>query len=159
MVYSIRPYEESDRPWARALLSDRWGSVRIVTRGSIHQADRLPGFVAEGAGRRLGLLTYCIESDACEVVSLDSLKEGQGIGRALLQAVEEFARRSGCRRLWLITTNDNRRVIEFYQRQGFTVAAIHRGAITQSRQLKPEIPMHNPEGVPIEDEWEFERWL
>jgi GNAT superfamily N-acetyltransferase len=159
MEYSIRTYEESDRHWARALLYDRWGSARIVTRGRIHQADRLPGFVAEGEGQKLGLLTYSVDDKSCEVISLDSLVQGQGVAHALLEAVEAIAREKGCKRLWLITTNDNHRAIEFYQRQGFTIAAIHHGAIARARQLKPEIPSHGQNGVPIHDEWEFERWL
>jgi hypothetical protein len=45
--------------------------------------------------------------------------------------------------------------MEFYQRRGLEVAAIHRGAVEVSRQLKPQIPRHGIGGVPIRDEIEL----
>jgi hypothetical protein len=38
------------------------------------------------------------------------------------------------------------------------LAAVHRGAISESRKLKPEIPRFGVGGRPIDDEIEFE-WL
>lgn len=145
-----------DALWASALLAERWGSADIVTRGRIHRADRLPGFIARRDGVPLGLVTYRLDGAECEVVSLDSLAEGQGIGSALLKAVESAARAGGARRLWLVTTNDNLRAVEFYRRRGYRVAAVHRGAVVQSRRLKPSIPRIGANGIPIEDEIEME---
>lgn len=156
MEFIIRPLWESEREWAIALLRGRWGSAEIVTRGKIHQADALPGLVAECEGERYGLLTYNIESEECELVSLDSLVAGQGVASALLKAVQSEARQAGCKRLGLITTNDNTDAIDFYLRRGFSLAAVHRGAVNHSRRQKPEIPSHNADGIAIEDEWEFE---
>lgn len=45
--------------------------------------------------------------------------EGQGVGRALLQAAEEWARAAGWRRLTLSVFSDNRRAKEVYARQGW----------------------------------------
>ena len=159
MELTIRHRLESDREWAAALLRERWGSAQIVTRGRIHQADGLPALLAETGGKRCGLLTYHIASDECEVVSLDSLIEQQGLASALLEAIQRVAQRAGCRRLWLITTNDNTPAIDFYQRRGFSLVAVHQGAVVESRRLKSEIPTHNVDGIAIEDEWEFEREL
>jgi hypothetical protein len=39
---------------------------------------------------------------------------------------------------------------------GMRLAAVHCGAVQQSRLLKPEIPLTGLNGVPIEDEIEFE---
>ena len=83
----------------------------------------------------------------------------QGIGRRLLEAAEEVGRGLGCRRLWLVTTNDNRPALAFYQAVGWRQCAIHRGAITESRRLKPQIPRTGHAGIPIEDEIEFERLI
>ena len=66
------------------------------------------------------------------------------------------AARAGCRRLWLITTNDNTPAINFYRHLGFSLVAIHEGAVNLSRRLKPEIPETGVGGVPIRDELEFE---
>src|ERR671933_246460 len=76
-------------------------------------ADReLPGFVAFLDGQRVGLASYAVRGDECELVTMQSLREGRGVGRALLDAVRDAAVKAGCTRLWLITTNDNVRALE-----------------------------------------------
>ena len=155
----VQALEGTDRDWAAVLLCERWGSVRIISRGQIHEADQLPGFVVWSGDERLGLLTYKIEGPGCEIVSLDSLSEKIGVGTALLQAVREEAIFSGCRRLWLVTTNDNAPAIDFYQSHGFTLAAVHKDAVTRARELKPEIPQLGYGGIPLRDEFEFEMRL
>jgi DNA-3-methyladenine glycosylase I len=155
----VRSIKTSDRVWVAKLLAERWGSTEIVTRGRVHHADELPGYLAEIDRKLSGLLTYSIVASECEIVSLDSLHEGRGVGSALLHAVEEMALSHAFTRLWLITTNDNSHAIDFYQRRGFMLSAIHKDAIAQARVLKPEIPTHNLDGTPILDEWEFERKL
>lgn len=159
MKLKIRPLEAADQDWITELLTSRWGSCKIVTRGRVHQANALPGFIAERKGQSIGLLTYFIDEEQCEIISLDSLQERSGVGSALLREVEDAARHSNCTRLWLITTNDNFRAMNFYQKRGFTLRAVHKGAVNYARKLKPEIPSTSPEGVPLEDEWEFERFL
>jgi ribosomal protein S18 acetylase RimI-like enzyme len=155
MSFEIRALAESDREWVHQLLQAHWGATVVVSRGRLHHADRLPGFIALRNGVSVGLLTFHIDGDQLEVVTLNSLEERQGIGTALLQAAQEAARAARCRRLWLITTNDNVRAREFYTRRGLAVAAIHRGAIDAARKLKPQIPQRGIGGVPIRDEIEF----
>ena len=103
-----------------------------------------------------GLVTFHIAGDACEIVTLDSLHPGQGIGTALIEAVKAAAGAAGCRRLWLITTNDNLHALGFYQKRGFRLVAVHPGAVDDSRKLKPEIPLIGNDGIPIRDEIELE---
>ncbi len=73
-----------------------------------------------------------------------------------MTAVQAIANDAACIRLWLVTTNDNRGAIEFYRAIGMRFVAIHRGAVSEARRLKPEIPELNEDGIPIEDEIEFE---
>jgi len=155
----VEALDDPRRPWAAALLARSWGETRVVSRGRIHQADRLAGFVALIDGQPAGLLTYHIEGAACEIVTLDSLLEKRGVGTALIEAAAGAARAAGCTRLWLITTNDNTPALRFYQRRGFVLAALHRGAVEQSRRLKPSIPLTGLDGIPIRDEIELERAL
>ncbi len=158
-TFHIRPIRAQDRQWVHGLLISHWGSVKIISRGREHSADKLPGFIAALCGRPVGLLTYHIARGACEIVTLDSLREGIGVGSALLHAMVDLARTVKCHRLWLITTNDNTGAIKFYQRRGFSVCAVHHGAVSGARKRKPQIPTHNQEGIPIEHEWELERIL
>jgi hypothetical protein len=68
--------------------------------------------------------------------------------------------RVGCRRPWLVTTNDNLDALRFYQRRGFRLAEPHDGAVDRSREtLKPSIPEVGEYGIPIRDELVLERAL
>jgi GNAT superfamily N-acetyltransferase len=144
------------RHWADELVRGRWGETRIVTRGRIHDTTALPGFVALKAGEPVGLTTFNIEGDRCEMVSLDSLHEGIGIGGALIEAVKDEARPAGCRKLWLITTNDNQKAVRFYRKLGFRLVAVHRNALDETRKLKPGLPLTGIDGIPLRDEIEME---
>ena len=109
-----------------------------------------PAFVAETAGGRLlGMLTYVPGQDwqQCEILTLHADQQWRGAGTALIEAAAQLARRQGCTRLWVITTNDNVDALRFYQRRGFCLVRVHRGAVDRSRAcLKPEIPPVAPTG-------------
>ncbi len=154
--FRIRPGREQDHDWILRLLNEHWGSARIVTRGIVHEADKLPAFLADLDNERVGLITYRIDGEQCEVILLNSLRESIGVGTALLDAVKDAAAKAGCKRLWLITTNDNLAAMRFYQRRGWALVAVHRGAIAESRRLKPTIPVVGIDGIPIRDEIELE---
>jgi ribosomal protein S18 acetylase RimI-like enzyme len=152
----IRPLADADREWVERLIVERWGEPIVVGRGRVWTPVELPGFAAFEDDRCVGLLTYEIEGDALEIVTIDALVEGQGIGTALLRAVEEVARAQGCRRLRLVTTNNNLRALLFYQRAGFRLVALVPGAVEESRKLKPSIPELDAAGLPIRDELHLE---
>jgi len=156
----IRALGEEDRAWALELQTASWRGPVVVRRGELVDLSGLPGFVALQDGERVGLLSYAVRRDECEVVSLQSLREGQGIGRALLDAVRAAALEAGCRRLWLVTTNDNMRALAVYQRWGMDIAAFRRDAITEARRsLKPSISERGASGIPIRHELELELLL
>jgi ribosomal protein S18 acetylase RimI-like enzyme len=137
-------------------VAEHWGAEVVVAHGTSYHAAELPGFVALQDGELAGLVTYHIEGDGCEVVTLDSLSEGQGIGTALIEAVKDAGHAAGCRRLWLITTNDNLHALGFYQKRGFRLVAVRPGAVDEARKLKPEIPWVGNDGILIRDEIELE---
>ena len=159
MQFTVRPITATDHDWVLEIVRG-WGADFIVSRGRKIFAAELPGFIAEDDyGTKVGLLTYEIIGDQCEVTTLDAFNKFSGIGTALLKKVTETARVQGCKRLWLITTNDNLDAVRFYQRRGMTIAAIHVGSIAHSRTLKPSIPEIGLHGIPIRDEIEFETML
>ena len=160
MTPTVRALGDEGREWARELLRERWGGEIVVAHGVVYEPATLPGLVLTDLGRdAVGLLTYTVEGDACEIVTIDALVEGRGYGSMLIEAVSGVARDAGCSRLWLITTNDNVRAMAFYRANGFDVVAIHEDALEISRRLKPSIPLVNEHGVPIRDEIEMERRL
>jgi ribosomal protein S18 acetylase RimI-like enzyme len=153
---TIRQIESTDSDWVRSFLVTHFGSNRVVSRGTMHEANELPGFIALHNGVPSAVLTYAHAGDELEVVTLHSAIRGAGLGSRLLEAARARACDLHCRRMWLITTNDNQPAIRFYERRGMRIAAIHRGAIAESRKLKPEISLTGIGGRPIEDEVEFE---
>ncbi len=155
-----RPLAHADRPWVLDFLRREWGSPVQVYRGRLHHTDQHPGFVALQGEQRVGLLTYRIDGDECEISTLKSLVEGVGAGSALIEAVRELAAAAGCRRLWVITTNDNAHAVRFYQRRGFALAALHRNAVDEARKtLKPDIPLVGIDDILLRDEIELEMLL
>jgi ribosomal protein S18 acetylase RimI-like enzyme len=152
----VRALAPNDRFWVERLIRERWGSDSVAAHGTLYRPAELRGFAALEDGNTVGLVTYEIDGHACEIVTIDSLTERRGVGSALVEAVAEAARAEGCSRLWLITTNDNLPARRFYEKRGFSLAAVHANAVAESRRLKPEIPLVGFAGVPIRDELELE---
>jgi GNAT superfamily N-acetyltransferase len=155
----IREREDRDRAAVERFLRERF-SARVARLGRLEDSLAQPALVAERDGELAGVLTYVVEGDSCEVLTLHAAERFHGVGTALLEAVEAVARRSGCSRLWLITTNDNVDALRFYQRRGFRLAALHAGAVDDSRErLKPELPRVGEHGIDLRDELELEMFL
>jgi GNAT superfamily N-acetyltransferase len=164
MTVQVRPRVASDDRIIRDMVGDSWGGTMVVSRGRLHDALLLPGFIATDGGRTVGVVTYRVHEGASpprgelemEVVTIDAAVRRRGIGSSLLKAAITQAMRENCRRVWLVTTNDNVVAQRFYTRNGMTLAAVHVGAMDRSRALKPGIPLHADDGTPIRDEWEYE---
>jgi ribosomal protein S18 acetylase RimI-like enzyme len=153
MSATVRPLMDGDRAWLSGFMTERWGAPLAAGSGRLHRLDDLPGFAAVAAdGAVAGVVTYLIEADVCEVVSIDSVVQGEGVGTALLGAACEAAAAAGCRRVRLITTNDNLDALRFYQRRGFALTELRAGAVDESRRMKPQIPLVGEYGIPIRDE-------
>lgn len=152
----IRPVVPGDRDWIRSLMGKQWGSVKVVTRGKILNVTECLGFVAQTEFEKVGLITYRFDNRECEIVTLNSLTQGQGIGTQLIEKVKREAKAAGCTRVRLITTNDNMRALYFYQKRGFVLKAVYPDALVESRKLKPEIPEMGMNGIPLRDEIELE---
>jgi ribosomal protein S18 acetylase RimI-like enzyme len=156
--FTIRKIQEQDKEWIRRLLRDHWAAEFVIVRGELFRPAGLPGFVAEIGAEKAGLITYRIDGGDCEIMTLDSLKEGRGIGGALIDAVKHAAAQAGCRRLRVVTTNDNLHALRFYQRKGFTLTELRPNAVEETRKRKP-VPLLGDDGIPIRDEIELEMGL
>ena len=153
----VRRVDHPAEEWIRELLRERWGGESVARLGRVLHPAALPGFVVVAdLIEPVGLLTYELADEQCEVVTIDSLREGIGVGSLLIDAAIHLARDVRCRRVWLITTNDNRRARSWYERHGFRLAETYPGAVARDRALKPSIPLVGQGGVPIADELEYE---
>lgn len=155
----VRQATAADHSRIVDLLARSWGSTKVIAHGVVYDAATLPALLAERRGRLAGLLTYAIDGDAFEVVSIDAVVRGAGVGTVLLAAAAEQAERAGLRRLWLITTNDNLDALRFYQRRGMRLVRVAPGAVDESRRIKPSIPLVGDFGIEMHDELTLEMRL
>ena len=176
----VRSSRRTDRPAIDRILTESWGEPRAAAHDRLYDLTTLPALVATravdppdraaatpdagatpdaaaapdaAAGERIvGVLTFDIQGDAIEVVSIDASPQWSGIGSTLLAAATDFGIAERLARLWLVTTNDNVDALRFYQRRGLRILAVHLDAVARSRMLKPSIPMIGAYGIPIRDE-------
>jgi ribosomal protein S18 acetylase RimI-like enzyme len=157
--FTIQSLSATRADWVRKKMIEDWGAEIIVVHGEVFHPAELPGFVAELDGEAVGLLTYRIEAGECEIMTLNAWQPGMGVGSALVEAARQAARWAGCRRLFLVTTNNNLHALRFYQKRDFFISAVRIDAIRASRLLKPGIPLVDDDGLPIRDEIELELFL
>ncbi len=158
LKYKIEEAQQADRDQLARFIETRWGSRVVVVSGNVYLPAELPALIARAEnGDWLGVLTYAVHPLDYEVITLDSLQPGVGIGSAQLESVCECARLSGSRSVRLVTTNDNLNALGFYQKHGFYLRAVRPGAVNEARRLKPEIPLTAENGIEIRDELELER--
>jgi N-acetylglutamate synthase-like GNAT family acetyltransferase len=157
--FQVREKTNEDMKWIVSYMKGNWGSEKIVTRNKIYDTKDIPGFIAVQNEKPVGIALYNIENNECEMILLESFIEKIGIGSTLIDYVKKVAMTKDCKRLWLITTNDNTHAIRFYQLREFSLVAIYRNALEESRKLKPEIPLKGIDGIPLKDEIELELLL
>ena len=155
---AVRPVHDGDRPTVEWLITQLWGASEVVVHDGAFYPAMLPGFIAEWAGRIIGLVTFEVRPASgtrpgvLEIVTINALNRHAGIGTMLIEAVRAEAKRRDCHEVILTTTNDNVDALRFYQRRGFRLAALRRGAVDRSRQVKPTIPRSGDYDIPLHDE-------
>lgn len=155
----VTELSDEDRLWVKERTELLFGGDFVVSRSEVHDPHKLPGFIATEGRERVGLITYHIVGEVCEIVTIDALCQFMGVGTMLLEKVEDVAREAGCTRLWTITTNDRLDAQRFFQRRGFFLSAVRLNAMTKIRLLKPNVPRVGDYDIPVRDELEFEKIL
>jgi hypothetical protein len=83
---NIIPIHLLYRSTVQQFFINHWGSPQMVVSTGVYDCSELDGFAAVQGNREItGLITFVIRGEECEIVSLDSVIENQGIGSALLQ--------------------------------------------------------------------------
>ena len=153
-------YEVVDGAWVLEVLTREWAGPLIERTDEYIEADKLPAVIAEVDDERVGVATVLIHPDHFEIVTLNSFREKQGIGTALIRAVEDIATRAGKPEVRIFTYNGNLSALGFYQKRGYRLWAVHRDTITRARETKkPGIPLLDESGIIIADEIELRRRL
>ncbi len=143
---------DSDRAEVAEFIEHHWHNRLVMSRGRKFYPHEEDAIIERRDGQIVGLVTFHIDGDAMEMLTLNATLEGAGIGTALILSVIDTAREEECGRISLTTTNDNLRAIGFYQRLGFRLTAVNVGAVDEARKTKPQIPDVGERGIPIHDE-------
>ena len=157
----ITPDEQNNND-VTDFLKHHWGSNSMVTRGKFTDASKISRVLIKDDKRTIiGLITFLIDKNdnSCELISVDAVKQGKGIGTKLINLVEKIAKENKVKKVWLISTNDNYEAAIFYIKKGYRLIKVHKDALDVSRKLKPQIPLIGKYGIPLQDEWEFEKIL
>jgi len=150
----IKKIEEKDKKAVNDFLQKEWGNTVVVLReGEIFDLKDEAGFVIYDKDKVIGLITYRISNNRCEILSLNSNIENQGIGTALIEKVKEYAKINNCSILHTITTNDNLRAIGFFQKRGFHLSKLYVNAMDNVRKIKPEVPAKGDNNIPLSLNW------
>lgn len=155
----IKNISYKNRNQTNQFINSQWFSTTMVVKGEVVDMTVLDGFVAYENLNIIGLITYRIKDNECEIISLDSLKERHGIGTSLVNKVIQVATKNECIKVKLISTNDNINAIRFYQKRGFDMVRIYYNSLEIARKIKPSIPMIGEYNIPLKHEIEFEMFL
>ena len=159
MGLKIEPISEQDLDVVQEIVTRVWKDPIFVVHNETYHIAHLQGFKAVLDAHIVGCLHYQVNGQDCEILSFVSLQENQGIGSALLTAVESIAKTFNCEKLTLITTNDNLQALGFYQRNGFRLTALYPGQVDISRKIKPSIPLIGENNIPLRDEIKLEKTI
>ena len=157
MINNIERINEKNRNLVNQFFIDNWFSTDISLRGEIIDCTKVDGFLVQENNTIIGLITYTFFGDICEIVSIDSKRENLGLGSALLKEVEHVAIENNCKKMRLVTTNDNLRALQFYQKRGYCLTKIYPNAMDEVRKQKPDVPLIGENGIPLRDELELEK--
>ena len=146
----------SDRTLVDEFIRQQWYTTTMIIRGKEIDMTQKEGFYVKEQEDIIGLITYFVSDDVLEVISLNSLRENQGIGTKLVDAVIREAKDRKLKKILVVTTNDNINAIKFYQKRGFDMACLYHNALDISRKIKPEIPLIGDHSIPLRHEIEFE---
>ena len=119
---------ESPREWSRYFDMTNWGFFAARSEGA-RVGGAAIAFDTEGVTMLENRRDLAVLWD----IRVDGEARGQGVGTALFQAAENWARARGCRQLKVETQNINVPACRFYAKQGCVLGAIHRFAY-------PELP-------------------
>ena len=151
--------EPIDQEFIRRHWEQHWGLPIVSTRRTYMPED-VHGLVWRDEWAEVqGLITWHIEGDWAEIVTVDAFQHGRHIGGRLLDGAEAELRRRGVHRATIVTTNDNLRALVFYVRRGYRLVKIALDDMDRVRSLKPQVPSEGQDGIPLRDMLELEKDL
>ena len=152
--------QKENKEEVERIVANSYSGLQIAVHRELYDLRELPCFIAiSDKAEILGYCYYRIVNRECEIMAVESMQQGVGVGTALIKRVEELAHKENCARIYLQTTNDNTHALRYYQRHGFTMCAVRLNELDFSRELIPAIPLIGEDDIPLLHEIEFEMVL
>lgn len=151
--WTIRPASTSEihSIWVK------WG-LPIVSVDRAYMPEEVEGLVlCISGGEVLGLVTWAIDGNKAEIVTLDAFRKGYG-GR-LLDAAEKKLEGAGVQNVSIVTTNDNLNALDFYIKRGYRLVKIHLDAMDKVFAMKPDQSRTGLNGDSLRDMWELRKGI
>ncbi|MGI8927058.1 MAG: GNAT family N-acetyltransferase [Tepidiformaceae bacterium] len=141
----------------RAAWGELWGGLVVTPERTYRPGDVQGAVIRDDETRDLALVTWALDGEVGEIVTMNAMAPGGGHGMAALRHAEEQLRKAGAKRIKLFTTNDALRAHDLYFRQGYRLVRLHLDAMEAVRALKPSVPRTGIDGIPLRDMWELEK--
>jgi ribosomal protein S18 acetylase RimI-like enzyme len=154
-----RDAAENERALAIDMFRRDFGRTAVAAFGEVVALEKADGMiVAEMGGDLSGALAWRRMGEALHVVALatDPMWQRSGVGGHLLAEAEMVARREGLARVVIATTNDNLPALYFYQRRGYRITEVVRGAGAQHAAAPASKGFAE---IPVMDELRLEKIL
>jgi ribosomal protein S18 acetylase RimI-like enzyme len=155
----IRKKQKDDADLVHDLMVKSWGGEPLVVYGKNYYPSKMDGILICQDKQVVGFLIYDKLDLKYEILVFEIFKKFEGIGTFVLNEFIEIAKREDCKKVVVMTTNDNLDALRFYQRRGFVITHIIPNALELSRKMKPNIPENGDYGIPIRDEIVLERLI
>lgn len=108
-------------------------AIQALGLGAIIEGDGIGDILVAKEGRQIVCMVNLLYTISTALGSRVAILEdmvvapqsrGLGVGSALLKYAIEFARDKGCKRITLLTDNDNEAAHRFYEQHGFTESSM-----------------------------------
>ena len=141
------PMAGSPQNWVPCVIPS-WGSGEAMEYVFINEENRkeVTDFIVE----------HWLSAEMVIRGAIVDLAKVDGIAVLEDKKIIAAARQKHCKKVIVITTNDNINAIRFYQKRGFDMVKLYHNALDASRRLKPQIPLIGENGIPLRHEIEFE---
>jgi GNAT superfamily N-acetyltransferase len=149
----------NERVLALDMFRRDFGRTSVAAFGEVVSLEDAVGMiVAQMGGDISGALAWRRLGEALHVVALatDPMWQRSGVGGHLLAEAEMAARREGLSRVIIATTNDNLPALYFYQRRGYRITEVVRGAGAQHAAAPAATGFAD---IPVMDELRLEKTL
>jgi ribosomal protein S18 acetylase RimI-like enzyme len=148
--FRINDATSDDKTQIRKLVTRFWGEQEQLTFDRTFNVTKLPAYAARIDENVVAFLSYAEADDAIIIVALGMLPQyqNQGVGRQLIEKVEDKARTRQKKEILVSTSNDDLPALAFYQSLGFQIYDVKPNLIAEKHGRVQE----GIGGLPVRDE-------